>query len=221
MQVLHFLHACGHSYSAGGYCTQKFMVWINKVKLDCPKDERALEGHLAYISYMQSRIQEAEQQIHTAPETSRFQGSIQILQGFRGIGRITAVQLICEIDDLRRFEEPAALMAYLVLVLSRRSSGNTIRSGSTTKAGISHARKVLANAAWKYIYRPRISVPLRERQKHCRARTVAIGQRAQRRLHRRYQVLTKRKPPQIAAAALARELVGFLWEAMQSPVQTA
>lgn len=127
------------------------------------------------------------------------------------------MQLVCEIDDFRRFEKPIALMAYLGLVPSQRSSGNTIRSGSITKTGNTHAWKVLMSAAWKYIHCPRINVSLRERQKHCSARTVAISQRAQKRLHKRYQALTKRKPPQAAVVALARELVGFLWEAMQAP----
>ena len=221
MQAIHFLHARGHSYNAGGYWTQRFMAWINKVELDQPNDEHVLRGHLADITYILSRIQEAEQQIRTASASFRFREPIQILQGFRGIGLISAMQLVCEIGDFRRFENPSALMAYLGLVPSQRSSGNTIRSGSITKTGNTHARKVLVSAAWKYIHRPRITVPLRERQKHCSARTVAISQRAQKRLHKRYRALTKRKPPKVAVVALARELVGFLWEAMQSPVQTA
>ena len=175
MQAIHFLHARRHSYNAGGYWTKKFIVWINKVKLDHPNDAQVLRGHLADIVHLQSRIQEVEQQIQTTSESSRFQEPIWILRGFRGIGRITAMQLVCEISDFRRFDKPTALMAYLGLVPSQRSPGNTIWSGSITKAGNTHARKALVSAAWKYIYRPRISVSLRERQKHCSARTVVIS----------------------------------------------
>ena len=220
-QTIHFLHTLGHRYNDGGYWTQKFMAWINKLQLEQPNDEHVLRGHLAEITYVTSRINDVESHIETASESHRYQESVQILQGFRGIGMITAMQLICEIGDFRRFEKPTALMAYLGLVPSQRSSGNTIRSGAITKTGNVHARKALVSAAWKYIHSPRISVALRERQKHCDARTIAISQRAQKRLYKRYQALTKRKPPQVAVVALARELVGFLWEAMQSPVQTA
>lgn len=215
MQAVHFLHSRGHSFNAGGYWKQKFMVWINQVKLDQPHDEHVLRGHLADIAYLQSRIHEVQQQIQTASRSSRLQEPIQILQGFRGIGLISAMQLVCEIGDFWRFEKPTALMAYLGLVPSQRSSGNTTRSGSITKTGNAHARKVLVSAAWKYIHYPRISVSLQERQKHCGARTVAISHRAQKRLHKRYHALAKRKPPKVAVVALARELVGFLWEAMQ------
>ncbi len=162
-----------------------------------------------------------ERQVRTASEPNRYHEPIWILRGFRGIGLITAMHLICEIGDFRRFEKPTALMAYLGLVSSQRSSGNTMRSGFITKTRSVHARSALMTAAWMYIPRPRISVAHRERQKHSNAQTVAISQRARKRLHKRYQALTKRKPPPVAVVALARELVGFLREAMQSAVQTA
>ena len=215
MRVIQFLHTRGHTYTAGGYWTKKFMVWINRIELDQANDEHVLRGHLADIAYVESRIQETEEQIKSASSMSRFQEPIQILQGFRGIGLITAMQLVCEIGDFRRFESPTTLMAYLGLVPSQHSSGTTTRTGSITKTGNTHARKALVGVAWKYIHYPRVSEALRERQKHCSARTVAISQRAQKRLYKRYITLTKRKLPKVAAVALARELVGFLWEAMQ------
>jgi len=87
------------------------MVWINKVELDQSNDAQVLRGNLEDITYIQSRIREVEQQIRTASESSRFQEPIRILQGFRGIGLITALQLVCEIGDFWRFEKSTALWA--------------------------------------------------------------------------------------------------------------
>lgn len=107
------------------------------------------------------------------------------------------------------------------LIPSQRSSGTTIRTGASTKTGNTHARKALVSAAWKYtpLSYPRISVSLAQRHQHCSAETVAISQRAQKRLCKRYRDLIERKPPKVAVVALARELVGFLWEALQ-PLST-
>ena len=140
------------------------------------------------------------------------------MQGFRGIALYTAMQRLCELGDSRRFPCPTALRAYLGLVPSQRSSGTTLRYGAITKTGNVHARKALVSAAWKYPYYPSVSVALQQRQRHCSARTIAIGQRAQKRLYQRYQALKRRKAPTVALTALARELVGFLWEAMQPEV---
>lgn len=67
-------------------------------------------------------------------ELPRFQESVQTLEAFRGIGRMKAMQLICEIGDFRRFERPTALMAYLsgniqkvtIYISTRRGTFNSI-----------------------------------------------------------------------------------------------
>ncbi len=221
MQVIHFLHARGHTYNEGRYWTQRFMRWIAQVHLDQPYDEQILRGDLEDIAYTASRIRALEQQIQIASELPRFQEQVQILQGFRGIGSLTAMQLTCEIGDFRRFKHPTSLMAYLGLVPSQHSSGNTIRTGTITKTGNAHARKALVGAAWKYTSSPRTSVALSERQKQCSPKVLTISQRAQKRLYSRFVALNKRKSPKIAVVAITRELVGFLWEATQVPIPTA
>jgi len=126
-----------------------FMSWINKVKLDQANDEHVLRGYLVDITYVQSRTQEAEKQIYIASASLSFREPIQGLQGFRGIGLISDMQLVCEISDFRRAGKQSVLMAYHGQAPSQRSSGNTIRSGSITKTGNSHARRVLTCKARK------------------------------------------------------------------------
>ena len=157
-----------------------------------------------------------EQHIGEEAQKACYQRTVQVLQAFRGIGLFTAMQLTCEIGDIRRFAHPKALMAYLRLVPSEHSSGHRTRHGSITKAGNTQARKALVSAAWKYIHYPRRSQTLHQRQRHCAAEVVSISWKAQRRLHQRYRSLIQRKAPTKAIVALARKLVGFLWEALQT-----
>ncbi len=138
MRAIFLLRSQGHTYTTGDYWTQKFMTWINKLELDQPNDDYVLRGYLTEIEFIETRIREVEQQIRQTAATSRFGESIQILQGFRGIGLISSMQLICEIVDFSRFERPTELMAWLGLIPSQRSSGNTIRHGSITKTGNTH-----------------------------------------------------------------------------------
>ena len=56
--------------------------------------------------------------------------------------------LVAEIVDFQRFRRPRALMGYLGLVPSEYSSGDRHRRGALTKAGNTHARRVLIEAAW-------------------------------------------------------------------------
>ena len=165
---------------------------------------------------LDAQIREVEQRIAAIAQTPRYQRTVQELQGFRGISLFTAMQLACELGDIRRFEHPRSLMAYVGLIPSERSSGNRIRSGPITKTGNTFARKALVTAAWKYINAPRRSVALTLRQQHCSASVIAISWRAQKRLHKRYHRLVHRTAPSKRVVAIARELTGFLWEAMQT-----
>ena len=146
---------------------------------------------------------------------------VRRLQCFRGIALQGAMVLATEIVDWRRFERPTQLAAYLGLVSREDSSGDRERKGSITKAGNSHCRHVLIQAAWSYHHRPAISMDLKRRQAGQPPGVIAHAWKAQQRLHQRYNHLAYRKLRQIAVVAIARELVGFLWAAMQDCSSTA
>jgi transposase len=129
--------------------------------------------------------------------------------------------LATEIVDWRRFERPTQLAAYLGLVSREDSSGDRERKGSITKAGNSHCRHVLVQAAWSYHHRPAVSADLKRRQTGQPPSVIAHAWKAQQRLHQRYTHLAFRKQPQIAAVAVARELVGFLWAVMRDCSSTS
>jgi transposase len=140
---------------------------------------------------------------------------VQRLQCFRGISVHSAMVLATEIVDWRRFERPSPLACYLGLVSREDSSGDRSRLGSITKAGNSHCRHVLVQAAWSYRHRPQTSVDLKRRQEGQPPAVITHAWKAQQRLHQRFNHLSYRKRPQIAVVAVARELVGFLWAVMQ------
>ena len=77
-------------------------------------------------------------------------------------------------------------------------------------------RRVLVEAAWHYRHRPAVGQALRRRRQGQPAAVIALADRAQQRLNRRFyrMVLSHGKPPQKAVVAVARELVGFLWAAL-------
>jgi transposase len=59
--------------------------------------------------------------------------------------------------DLRRFDKPRQLMAFLGLVPSERSTGARVRRVGLTLAGNKRARRVLVEGAWSYRFPARVS----------------------------------------------------------------
>src|SRR3989441_5678252 len=134
------------------------------------------------------------------------------LRCFRGIDTLSAIILLAEVVDFQRFRRPRELMAYLGLVPSEYSSGESQRHGALTKAGNSHARRVLVEAAWHYRHRPTIGRALASRSHGQPDEIVSQAWRGPQRLDRRYRHLVghgNRTP--VALAAGPRAMVGVLW----------
>ena len=106
------------------------------------------------------------------------------------------------------------------LVPSEHSSGDAERRGSITKTGNRHVRRLLVEAAWHHRYKPRVTGPLAKRREGQPARILALADRGQERLYRRYLRMTARvKLHNKLVVAMARELVGYLWAALHPNAQ--
>jgi hypothetical protein len=147
---------------------------------------------------------------------------VQALQALRGVGLVAAATLMAELGDITRFSNPRQLMAYLGLVPSEHSSGRTRRQGGITKAGNGAARRMLIEAAWSYRFPARISREQLLRQERLAKPIRDIAWKAQERLCRRYRKLARAgKLPTVITAAIARELVGFIWAIAKQVQSTA
>ena len=217
--ILKFLARRGFVFRDGtNWCTPH-LRWLEHLTSEqsplAPADRLVFREYHALLAYKLERREELDRQIEQLALLPTLAPVVARLQCFRGIALQGAMVLATEIGDWRRFERPGQLAAYLGLVCCEDSSGARERKGSITKAGNSHCRHVLVQAAWCYHYRPHLSVEIRRRQQGQPPAVIAHAWKAQQRLHQRYEHLSYRKLPQIAVVAVARELVGFLWAVMQ------
>ena len=132
----------------------------------------------------------------------------------RAINTLTALGLCAQIGDWRRFDHPDAIASYVGLVPSEHSSGNTRRLGKITKAGSTHARRLLVEAALHSRLTPAVGGTLAGRQRGQDPALIDHAWRVQRRLHARWNRLriARGKPAGVVTIAIARELVGACWE---------
>jgi transposase len=169
-----------------------------------------------------THLAELDKEIEALAQMPPYAEPVGWLRCFRGIDTLSAMILLAEVVDFQRFTRPRELMAYLGLVPSEYSTGETQRRGALTKAGNAHARRALVEAAWHYRHRPTVGRALRHRSEGQPRLIVQHAWRAQQRLHRRYRhLLGHGKRPPVAVAAVARELVGFIWAAMLQRPATA
>jgi transposase len=130
----------------------------------------------------------------------------------RGVSTLTAFGLAVEIGDWERLTG-SSIGAYLGLVPTESSSGQSPSQGSITKTGNAHARRLLDEAAWHHLKAYRTPGPtMRARWELALAAARARGHAGNRRLHQRWVHFTEReKEPVVANVAIARELAGWCW----------
>lgn len=207
-----FLLRHGRRFAAGGHWTQKFWRWVREQTFEHAAARSAFEHYVARVLEIDARMDVIDEEIAALAQTPAYKSRVDRLSTLRGISTLSAMVLLAELGDLRRFEHPRQLMAYAGLVPSERSSGGTRRQGGITKAGNAHVRRILVEAAWSY--RSRVSITTRQHRVLAEqpAEVAAIAKRATARLGRRYLRLVSRgKKSQLAATAIARELCGFVW----------
>jgi len=222
-RVLKLLARHGRVYQTGKNWSQAHWTWIRAQRFEDGALARTLDASLEALEQALRRRAELDRAIEGLADDPRYREAVSALRCFRGINTLSAMILVAEIVDFQRFVRPRALMAYLGLVPSEYSSGERQRRGALTKAGNTHARRVLVEAAWHYRHRPALGDRLARHTAGQAPAVVAEAWRAQQRLHRRYRHLIGHgKRPTVAVAAVARELAGFVWAAMtQRPRRAA
>lgn len=217
--LLKFLARRGFVFREGTNWCGPHLKWLQHLTTDgsplASEDRLVYREYHALLLYKLQRREELDRQIEQLAELPTLAPMVRQLQCFRGISLHSAMVLATEIVDWRRFEHPRQLACYLGLISREDSSGDQVRLGSITKAGNSHCRHVLVQAAWSYRHRPQTSTDLKRRQQGQPPAVITHAWKAQQRLHQRYNHLSYRKRPQIAVVAVARELSGFLWAAMR------
>ena len=216
-RVIKALLRHGHVFSDGKHWTMKHERWLDRQRLTDSHAQLALETMIAHLRMIDTQIAQLDAQLERISTHEMWAPGVRVLCGFRGLSTLTALGLLSEIGDFRRFATARELMSFLGLTPSEYSSGQQRHRGHITKAGPVHARRLLIEAAWHYRHPPRLSERHRKLAKDgLIAPTVAArAWQAQSRLNHRHRVLGQRgKPATVANVAVARELVGFLWAAM-------
>ena len=212
-QVSAFLLRLGRHYPEPRKTwTKAHMNWLAGQKFEYPQQRLVFEEMMLAIRQAQERLTRLEEAMRGAVPEWSLAAMVTALMAMRGLDLISAATLLAEIGDLSRFGMPHELMAYLGLVPSEDSTGDTVRRGSITKAGNRRARHMLVECCWSYQHPPRVGVQKQHKVDAAPPAVREIAWKAQCRLHKRYRALIRRgKLKTVAITAVARECAGFIW----------
>jgi transposase len=190
--------------------------WLWNLRMPNTHLQQVLDEHLAHLDYLETRIKHLDEQIEQIAMAPTYAPAVKKLAALKGIRTLTAMLLIAEITDFRRFPNPRALMAFLGLIPSEYSTGESRKDGGITRAGNKRCRTALIEAVQHYGKSPHISAQMKSDLSQLDAHSAGIVVKCLKRLHKRYWALMmKGKLRPVAITAIAREFAGFIWAMMQ------
>jgi transposase len=194
-------------------------AWLGSIRLPDHLAQVVFGEYLACHEVLLARRKRLDDLIAEQAQDQQWAALVGRLRCMRGIDTLTAVGLVAEIGDFAAFSHPKQLASFVGLVPAERSSGEKRRQGSITKAGSSHARRLLIESAWHYRRQPAVSLTLRRRQAGQPPAAIETAWRAQLRLSGRWARLdaSRGKRRTTVAVAVARELTCFVWEIARQP----
>jgi transposase len=216
-QILAFCLRHGYRYDGNSNWTAAHIKWLRSLQPEALYKE-ILDEYLLTYTTLSDKLARLDKRIEELASQDEYREDVKKLSCFIGVKTHTALSVLVEVGDFKRFVTAQQFASYLGLVPGEDSSGDGQTRLGITKAGNRHIRLLLTEAAQCY-GRGQIgfkSKELKSRQSGNLPEVIAYADKANERLRRRYykMVLGKCKKHNVAKTAIARELACFMWGMM-------
>ena len=198
------------------FCTRHGKQWLGALQMKDKMLQETLTEYMLTYRQLSDKVDQFDKRIEELAQKESYAENVKKLVCFKGIKTHTALSLLVEIGDFKRFPSAQQFAAFLGLVPRENSSGDKQRRFGITKAGNSHLRRLLTESA-NCFNRGSVgkkSKALKARQAGNSPEVIAYADKGNERLRRRYIRIATRSKANIAKIAVARELACFVWGMM-------
>ena len=115
--------------------------------------EESFHHLLDEYEFLHTLIVRQTRLINEIAASDMYKDRVSLLTRIPGIGMLTAMEILVELQDVARFQRPEQIAAYVGLTPSQYSTGEKVRMGHITKTGRAHLRATLIDASWRLIYK--------------------------------------------------------------------
>lgn len=181
--------------------TRKYVRWLNGLTLENKTLRLAFDYLIDLCDYLTEQLSEINEKIAEMAGSEKYAEKVQLLKSVPGIGTLIALEMLVELQDVRRFKSADRLASYIGLTPSEYSTGQYVRQGRITRCGNKRVRTCAVEASWMLITKdPRIRARYDrlKRMKGGKRAIIAIARNLMTRIRR---ILIDSEPYALGAAA--------------------
>ena len=152
-RIKSFLYFYGISIDDSFKSTQthwsnRFMQWLESIDTGEESAKETLQVLISESKHLRSSILDLNKQVRRLSQTEAYQTQVNLLKSIPGIGLITAMTILTELETINRFNNLDKMCGYIGLIPSTKSSGEKDRTGDITPRGHSVLRSAIIESSW-------------------------------------------------------------------------
>ncbi|HMK60972.1 MAG TPA: IS110 family transposase, partial [Dissulfurispiraceae bacterium] len=131
--------------------SKAFINWLKEFTFERDLMRLSFDYLIELYEYLTSQLRRISKQIILLAKSRKYCKRVDLLKSVPGIGTLIAIEILVELQDVKRFSSSDKLAAYIGLTPSEFSTGQYIRQGRITRCGNKRVRTSLVEACWHVI----------------------------------------------------------------------
>ena len=134
--------------NGNGHWSKRFIKWLKTIQLQYSTGTDSLQLWIKEAERQREILLEATKKIKDLSTSERYSKNIELIRSVPGIGLITGMILLVEIEEITRFENSDKLAGFIGLIPTCHSSGERDNKGEITPRRHNSMRKTLIESSW-------------------------------------------------------------------------
>jgi transposase len=135
--------------------TRNFMKWLREDVVLLSPTRRSLDALLDQVDLFRNTLLKTTREIRRLSRSEKYARNVELLTSIPGIGPITCMCILTEIDNFKRFNNEKQFASYLGLIPMSHSSGEKLCNGEKTFRGNKQLGPMIIESCWIAIRRDR------------------------------------------------------------------
>ena len=134
--------------NGNGHWSKRFINWLKTIQLQYTTGTDSLQLWIKEAERQREILLEATKKIKDLSMTEHYYKNIELIKSIPGIGLITSMILLVEIEEITRFENSDKLAGFIGLIPTCHSSGERENKDGITPRRHNSMRKTLIESSW-------------------------------------------------------------------------
>ena len=131
--------------------SRNYMKWLEELSVNHESLRQTITNYLHIGEAQRKELLLINRQVRALSQSETYRYNFGLLISMPGIGLITAMMILVQLGDIRRFNTLDDLCNYIGLVPSMHGSGDKVQTGKMIHRGRKELKILLIEAAWESV----------------------------------------------------------------------